>query len=229
MFLDRNSFSIKILEVDAGWMYVEYKINEVNYPFTISCVIGDPFECLIEAAYYFLGENADYSDGSEFNRLYSYFFFEENGKRVYLDDLPTEKEKECMDKCNAFPEGPMRMIFCWDSEGSTCEWTIERLNSYSDKESNLRITIIRDEKVSFEIKYRDFCYAIVKAYNDILMKQGILGYHAGTFCYEFSIYKLLYLKAFLMNRCGWLRNENESGVEITNIRKEIKLLLMEMD
>lgn len=35
MFLDRNSFSIKILEVDAGWMYVEYKINEVNYPFTI--------------------------------------------------------------------------------------------------------------------------------------------------------------------------------------------------
>lgn len=121
MFLDRNSFSIKILEVEAGWMRVEYKINEVNYPFTISCVLGDPFECLIEAAYYFLGENADRSDGSKFNRLYSYFFFEDNGKRVYLDDLPTEKEKEYMDKCNAFPEGPMRMIFCWDSEGSICE------------------------------------------------------------------------------------------------------------
>ena len=71
MFLDRNSFSIKILEVEAGWMRVEYKINEVNYPFTISCVLGDPFECLIEAAYYFLGENADRSDGSKFNRLYS--------------------------------------------------------------------------------------------------------------------------------------------------------------
>ena len=60
------------------------------------------------------------------------------------------------------------------------------------------------------------------------MKQGTLGYHAGTFCYEFSIYKLLYLKAFLMNRRDLIENENESGVETAVICKEIELLLVEI-
>ena len=69
------------------------------------------------------------------------------------------------------------MIFSWCSEPGGCKWTIERLSDYTVDESDFRITIWDDKPITFEIGYRDFCYSVVKAYNDYLLKVGFTGFH----------------------------------------------------
>ena len=42
MKLDKNNFGLRIIDINAGWMLVEYDINGKMYTFDISSAIGAP-------------------------------------------------------------------------------------------------------------------------------------------------------------------------------------------
>lgn len=234
MKLDRNTFKLKIVDVNAGWMLIEYEILNQVYRFDMSCYSTETFDCLLEAAYYFNGNNDDPNevDGSPNANCYSYYrYTDTNGKEIYLDDLPENEENELRKKYTFAYEGALRMIFEWDEEPGSCKWIIERLNRYDVAESDLRISISNEEmSTTFDIGYRDYCYAVVKAYNDYLLKGGFIGFHYGSYFYEISVHKFLYLKAMILDRMDLIEriNVGDKCCKPSDIHKEIELLLMEL-
>jgi len=233
--LDRNTFKLKIIDVNAGWMLVEYTLGDITNKFDITCVMGDGFDCMLDAAYYFKGDHHDPQEecGTNYSNHYSYFrYVGDDGKEFYLDDLPEEEEKAYWREHSSIAEGPLRMKFTWDSEPIECEWTIERLSRYDVDESDLRITVCDDDEdpITFEIGYRDFCYAVVRAYNEYLLKVGFTGFHYGAYYYEISVHKFLYLKALVLGKLDMVeRVEVDKKLCMpSDIHKEIELLLMEM-
>lgn len=109
---------------------------------------------------------------------------------------------------------------------------IRTLSRYDVDESDLRITICDYNKdlIVFEISYRDFCFAVVKAYNEYLLKVGFTGFHYGSYCYEISVHKFLYLKALVLGKLDMVKRVEIGEKECmpSDIHKEIELLLMNM-
>lgn len=224
---------MKIIDIDAGWMLIEYEVDGIKKQFDISCVLGDGFDCLLDAVYYFNGAHHDPQEecGTIYSNHYSYFrYTDDKGNEFYLDDLPEEEEKAYWEEHHSIAEGPLRMKFSWNAEPEVCDWTIERLSRYDVDESVLRITICEDEPITFDIEYRDFCYSVIKAYNDELLKVGFTGFHYGSYYYEISVHKFLRLKAMLLGMDDMLEliEVDEKSGRRSDIHKEIELLLMEM-
>ena len=140
------SFTIK--KCEHGWTELEAVINGECIEFQISRIWEDQNPSnLLQTAYLF----NPYINGNI-------------NERFDIDyDLADREYKN-------FADIPLKSEFEWDSEPYITKWCIYMpLAQLEEKEATLYISIKKDigkeesKEYYFEIKYRDFCYAIVKA------------------------------------------------------------------
>ena len=107
----------------------------------------------------------------------------------------------------------------------------------------VNLTIIFPDKTEYRyvVDGKDLCYAVAKAYTEVLKKYGFYGYYfatAGdTSCSGdlIPIYMFLFIKAYgLMNMearefCELRGNKEEEGLTVaSSFEKELELLLFDM-
>jgi hypothetical protein len=96
----------------------------------------------------------------------------------------------------------------------------------------LKLKISRGEakKYSYEVRYKDFCYAVAKACTDTLKEYGFYGYHNSTYHDDMKIRYLIFLKAIGLD-CLEVRELTFHGPEkgeSSDFSKELELLLFDM-
>lgn len=222
---------MKLVPYGAGWADVYLDICGDHHYFIISCVIGSPFEHLLAVLYHMYPNN---NDPEETDR------FVDCKIGICAQDKQESKVIEILDHFNEVPPGtryrdiPWRASFTWNEEGAESRWTLERI---ADESTNFMLKIHieheRDETKTYdyEVPYKDFCYAVAKAYTDVLKEYGLYGYHYSVFTQDLHIRYLLFLKAAALDYfdARHLTYYDEKGHgETTDFRKELELLLFDM-
>ena len=105
--------------------------------------------------------------------------------------------------------------------------------SFTEDDDSLQVRVMKYEEELFleECSLGKFVYAVVKACDEMLKKQGLVGY-SKTFCPErgeFDISTFLVLKEWVMcvrgYSCDW---DSEKSIYITDYEKELAILSMVM-
>jgi hypothetical protein len=220
--------SFKLIPRGGGWTHVYMNVGEERIFFIITNVMGQQFNDLVRALYFFTPGQRDSDRADDIVDCKVGVVYNDTNKVVEVrDDL------KGLPMGSVFREIAYRAEFSWDEEGSSSKWVLER-EPTEDTEFvvKLHIEIHRNEtKVyDYEFRYADLCYAVAKACTATLKKYGFLGYHYSTYHENFNITQLLYLKAIAL-RCLEVRELQDDGTKyggVSNLQKEIELLLFDM-
>ena len=216
--------SMKLVPYGAGWTDVYLNIGEDKLYFIISSVLGDTFTDLVRILYFLHPENNDPED--EENFIYCWWGLVENDEVVEI--------AERIDKCPCIIRPiPKKGEFSWDEEGSASHWNIEREPTLdTDFDIKISIDICRDETKHYEynVRYKDFCYAVAKTCTEVLKSHGIYGYHHSIYQDDMHLRYLLFIKSVALDNfeARVLTDMGEKNGEGSSFEKEIELLLFDM-
>ena len=205
-----------ITECEAGWTKLEVEINGEHIDFIISGIWQDKNPSnLLQTAYLF-------------NPFLGAF-----KERMDIDYQMVDEDYK------GYSDIPLKSEFEWDSEPYITKWCIYMpLAQLEEKEAMLYISIKKDigkeesKEYDFEIKYRDFCYAIGKCFSDYLKQaSGVEQYHVDSFGDEINLRYLVFAKAYGM---GLIRNDisfmdcYRGSKETLSFQEELEVLAMDM-
>lgn len=204
-----------ITKCEAVWTKLEALINGEHIDFNISGIWQDKnLSNLLQTAYFF-------------NPFLGNF-----NERMDIDYQMVDEEYK------NFADIPLKSEFEWDSEPFSTEWCIYLpLMELDVKEPKLLISIKKDigsekcREYSFEVKYKDFCYAVGKCFSDLLNKTGMEEYHINSFCDEINLRYLVFAKAYGL---GLLENDKsfmdcyKGHKEVFSFKEEMEILAMDM-
>ena len=218
---------LKLVPYGAGWTDVYFNIGNDKLYFIISSSLDDQFFKLLEALYYL---HPDQNDPKR------------NDDIEYWDGVCERKNGhykviKIMERCKEYPAIivpiPHKAELHWNEEGSFSHWVFTREpTEETDFELQIDICIHRDEQkhYSYQVNYKDFCYAVAKTCTEVLKSHGIYGYHHSTYEDDINLRHLLFIKAVALN-CLETRilKDNGHGLgESTSFEKELELLLFDM-
>jgi hypothetical protein len=217
---------IKLVPYGGGWTDVYLNIGNDELYFIISGVMGRQFSDLMRVLYFMYPEQSDPANADEIIE-----------SKPYLVDMSTGKTK-LIDRDEIKPgsvirDVPWKAELEWDEEGAYSLWKLEREPTEDiDFILKLNIEISRDEtkKYSYEVRYKDFCYAVAKACTEALKEYGFYGYQYSVHSDDMNIRYLLFLKAIALD-CHEARNlvSREKGKgEVSSFEGEMELLLFDM-
>ncbi len=230
------------LEVDGGWTDIHFDIGNEHPDFRLSykgryqlsdflrilCCFNPTFN---DDDIFF--DNDDYDGGIEF--LYSYYD-KDTGELVKFagpddDDWP----RDCRWEVH-----PWKAKFYLDEEhGAESDWEFER---YADNSPDFMMKIHIErfyyhwEKgkqstfYNYEVKYSDFCYAVAKAFTEMIKNCGLFGYYKASFIDDINLRYLLFIKSVAFNNYEareFFDNPNARDWS-SDFSKEIELLLADM-
>ena len=204
-----------ITECEAGWTKLEVEINGEHIDFIISGIWQDKNPSnLLQTAYLF-------------NPFLGAF-----KERMDIDYQMVDEDYK------GYSDIPLKSEFEWDSEPFSTEWCVYMpLAQFEVKEPKLLISIKKDigsekyREYSFEIKYKDFCYAVGKCFSDILNKTCMEEYHINSFGDEINLRYLVFAKAYGL---GLLENQIsfmdcfKAHKEAFSFKEEMEILAMDM-
>jgi len=218
MKLEKRECPLDIkIECEAGWSDVWFSYENMQLKFLISYCFDEQLDDLLEILYNFCDESDP--NGQLFNEC-----------------------KEVVNKAGGFHYAYLSSTFMWNEEPSVSRWTIERdlIESEGKKwdySFNLHIKIERlydsdektDEVFTFDVKYIDFCYAVAKAFTQLIKKYGFYGYHMSTYNQDLNMRYLLSIKSIALNNFDavHLTNINSDGCT-SSLEKELELLQFDM-
>ena len=221
---------MELIPKGAGWLHVHLNIGEDNLVFIVSSALGDRFEKLLRVMYHLYPENNDPEFEDDIYSWDAVCELTDNGYEVVdIVERVTEEKMPCV--CR---DVPYMGDFVWDEEGSESKWVIEREPTLdTDFTIKIKITIDRDETSNYcyEVKYKDFCYAIAKACTETIKNFGVLGYHHSTYEEDIPLRYFLFLKAIALDRLDLLELtelEQEKYALTSSLEKELELLLFDM-
>ena len=222
MKLEKRDCPLDIkIECEAGWSDVWFSYENTQLKFLISYCFNEQLDDLLETLYYLNPNFCDTSDPNE---------------RLFNDC------KEVADKTGGVHYAYLSSSFMWNEEPSASRWTIKRdLIESNGKEWNysfdLHIKIERlyysdekaDEVFTFDVKYSDFCYAVAKAFTQLIKKYGFYGYHMSTYNQDLNLRYFLSIKSIALNNYDavLLININDDGWA-SSLEKELELLQFDM-
>lgn len=209
------SFTIK--KCEHGWTELEAVINGERIKFQISGIWEDQNPSnLLQTAY-----------------LFNPYIAGNINERFDIDyDLVDGEYKN-------FADIPLKSEFEWDSEPYITKWCIYMpLAQLEEKEATLYISIKKNigkeesKEYYFEIKYRDFCYAVGKCFSDYLKQaSGVEQYHVDSFGDEINLRYLVFAKAYGMGLIGKDISFMEcyrGSKETLSFQEELEVLAMDM-
>lgn len=169
---------------------------------------------------------ASHQFGALVSAIYSLFF---EG-----DDYHEEwnKNLDIVDENNVIQFFRSKVL--WDNEGDTVDILFTRKADveidYDNDEIIMEIYNYDDLLKKYILKTKDLCYAVAKAFTEVIKKYGFYGYRYSTENDFFIIHQLLYIKSFALgNFEARERVKCDSDfVYKTDIEKEIELLLFDM-
>ena len=216
--------SMKLVPYGAGWTDVYLNIGEDKLYFIISSVLGDTFTDLLRILYFLHPENHD--PENEENFIDCWWGLVENDEVVEI----AERIDKC--PCTIRPI-PKKGEFSWDEEGSASKWIIEREATLdTDFDIKISIDICRDETKHYEynVRYKDFCYAVAKTCTEILKSHGIYGYHHSIYQDDMHLRYLLFIKSVALDNfeARALTDMGDKNGEGSPFEKEIELLMFDM-
>ena len=218
---------LRLVPCGAGWTDVYFNIGNDKLYFVITSVWSNQFSKLLELLYYLYPGQKDPKGSDEVD---------------YWDGI-CELEKghyeiiKIVEHCEEFPATvvniPHKTELHWDEELSYSHWVFTREpTEETDFVLQIDICIHRDEKkhYSYQVKYKDFCYAVAKTCTEVLKSHGIYGYHHSTYEDDINLRHLLFIKAVALD-CLEVRELKDNGDglgESTSFEKELELLLFDM-
>ena len=212
MNLQKRDCSIKIefCNIEAGWLDAKIKFNDKEIK-VISSYIGPSIEVLLEAIY-MIHPNSSYHD---------------NSKYVKYTEIKGMAEGQEVDW-----NVPYKAEFYWDEEGSYVDWYFEHTPTL-ENEFDLNVKIIasrRDTKeIKFTVSYKEFCYALAKAFTDMLKKYGIFGYHHSWYGGDVNFRQLLFIKAIALDADDMINTNIDDKYSVfSDLNKELELLMFDM-
>ena len=209
MELQKRECGIKVSLEPSGcqFLHVSFDFGGERLEFLPSSVMSGQFADLIRALYSLYPER--YSGQSSLD--------DDWRKRKYLSD-----EKHVIHGTAVTVD--------WDNEGE--ELTLELTREINGSVIGIRATMDGEETVGeYTVDDRDFCYAVTKAYTEVLKKFGFFGYVYSTEGDTVMLHQFLFLKAYALgNMEARELTEAEDGSERrrTNFEKELELLLFDM-
>ena len=218
---------MKLVPYGAGWTDVYFNIGDDKLYFIITSVWDDQFSKLLEVLYYL---HPNQNDPQRYDVI-DYWY----GVCEYIDgDYKITKILERSEECPAIIQPvPYKAELHWDEEGSSSHWVFTREpTEATDFVLQIDICIHRDEdkRYSYQVPYKDFCYAVAKTCTEVLKSHGIYGYHHSTYEDDINLRHLLFIKAVALD-CLEIRalKDNGDGLgESTSLEKELELLLFDM-
>ena len=222
---------IRLVPYGSGWIDVHMDIGFDSHYFVLSYQEGDPFYALLRALYYLHPNHNDpqrWDEGVDIWRG----ICERDGDEykvvrivpeVPLEDLP------CVVR-----QIPWKTEFIWNAEREAiCKWTLERIPT-EDPDFMLKITIDNQQSEpkchTYEVRYKDLCYAVAKTCTEVLKSHGIYGYHYSVYEEDMHLRYLLFVKAVALDNLEsreLTKNERRNGYS-TSLEKELELLLFDM-
>ncbi len=122
----------------------------------------------------------------------------------------------------------------WDYLGRSVRWKLSRLLSDGPLNEDFICALkveTRETHYTFEVPFRELCYAVAKCGTNVLKQFGIVGYTRFAEEYEdFNIREFIEIKAFALGlelEMGWI-SMFYSNKKTTSFEKEIELLLFDM-
>lgn len=215
---------MKIVPYGAGWTDVYLNIGEDNLYFIISAMDGGTFTDLLRVLYFLHPENDD--PENEENFIDCWEGLVEHGEVV--------KIVERIDKCPCTVRAiPKKGEFSWDEEIAVSNWAIEREPTLdADFDIKLSIDICRNESRHYEynVRYKDFCYAVAKACTEVLKSHGIYGYHHSIYQDDMHLRYLIFIKCVALDNfeARSLTDMGDKNGESTPFEKEMELLSFDM-
>ena len=114
----------------------------------------------------------------------------------------------------------------WDLEGGDVYLTLSEKSPLPKGDVELKIDLNYDTWVQLTLPYKSLCYTVVKAINDIMAKQGLLGINWTNENQDLNIRHFLHLKAYVMD-LGAI-DECDGLTSRSNLENDLKLLAMPM-
>lgn len=216
--------SMKLVPYGAGWTDVYLNIGEDKLYFIISSVLGDTFTDLLRILYFLHPENHD--PENEEDLIDCWWGLVEKDEVVEI----AERIDKC--PCTIRPI-PKKGEFSWDEEGAASNWIIEREPTLdTDFDIKISIDICRDEDKHYEynVRYKDFCYAVAKTCTEVLKSHGIYGYHHSIYEDDMHLRYLLFIKSVALDNfeARVLTDKGDKNGEGSSFEKEIELLMFDM-
>ena len=199
---------IKLTPSGAQFLHFEMDIQGDRLEFLPASTMGDQFGAIISALYTLFHEK---DDGHE-----------EWRHREYLSD-----EKHVVHTVVTKVE--------WDNEGDVIEIIMSRKCEvdidYENDLINIELRNYDELLKKYTVKTKDLCYAVAKAYTEVLKKYGFYGYRYSTEYDYFILHQLLYIKCFALGNFEAREltpNSENAGALQTSFEKEIELLMFDM-
>ena len=222
---------MRLVPYGGGWTDVYLDIGGDNLYFIISNVLGGQFGDLLYVLYHLYPDNGD-PENADHIIDYKYGICEQDGENynvvAIVDDLQ-EYQPPFVER-----DIPWKTKFTWDEEGSCSNWFLEReATEDTDFILKLHIDICRTETKSYnyEVRYKDFCYAVAKACTEVLKEYGFFGYHHSVYNQDMNLRYLLFLKSVALDNfeARKLTFFKEKGHgETTDFCKELEFLVFDM-
>ena len=215
---------MKLVPYGAGWTDVYLDIDEDNLYFIISSALGNTFTDLLGVLYYLYPNNND--PENEETYVDCWWGLVENDEVVEI----AERIDKC--PCTVRPI-PKKGEFSWDEEGAASKWVIER-DATMDTDFNIRISIDvcrgEDKHYEYNVRYKDFCYAVAKTCTEVLKSHGIYGYHHSIYEDDMHLRYLLFIKSVALDNfeSRELTDMGDKNGESSPFEKELELLLFDM-
>ena len=204
MTIQKRDCGIKMMfhNLRAGWLYMNFDIEDKHFYFKSSYCLGDGIEDLISIIY-------------NLNPNRKSFEYDDRIKSSDYDyDIPISAQ----------------VSLC--EEGSWINWKFEREDTKEiDCNLKIHITIKREkiEDYEFNVRFVDFCYVLAKACTEMIKEYGIVGYWQSYWRQGFPLREFLEIKAVALDDFSYIDTTyDKNDGERSNLNKEIEFLLLDM-
>lgn len=222
---------MKIVPYGAGWTDVYVDFGEEELYFIISHCMGDNFTDFMKLLSHMYPSKNDLEEFED-DMEYQYAV-----KKLTEDGYKTDFIIENLSGISfpvVYQKIPWKSEFTWDEEGACSVWHLEREpNEETNFILHIDIEIDRNEKKKYHynVHYKELCYAVAKAYTEMLKKHGFMGYHQAVYSEDIQMRYLLFLKAYALD-CMEVIETTSSSVkgegDKSSLENELKLMLFDM-
>lgn len=223
--------NMRIIPYGGGWTDVYMNFGSEELYFIISYCMGDNFTDFMKLLYHLYPEHDDTEEVYD-DMEYQYAVAKSTDDGYETDFITDDTSNlECP---FAYHNVPWKTEFTWDEEGSCSVWHLEREpNENTDFVLHIDIKICRNEKKDYhyDVSYKELCYALAKAYTEMIKKHGFLGYHRAVYSEDIQMRYFLFFKAYALDCLDAIKLERfkEKGEgERSSLANELELLLFDM-
>ncbi len=186
---------IKIEPKSDGWSLFTIEIDGDKHAFYISGALGDSLGEMLSGTYCLMN--------IEDTNCYCPDFMERQEFEMSGADYECRGNFEAVLAERTTVDMFYKATFGWGEEPRMIKWVLEKpLTIQDDFILHIKIEVQDDRRkeYNYDIDFREFCYALAKAFTQAFKAYGIRGYYEATWQHNLNIEKLIYLKAFALNK-----------------------------